>query len=104
MTEFSQSGGGRIGQGWFGAINTGCFVRVSATSAHIELSGGGAELWFPKSDIIRLRHHSTWTSTGLKIEHAVAAFPKHLNFWSPDFEVLANGLQALGYDVFDSTR
>ncbi len=98
IKEFSQSGGSRIGQGWFGAINTSCFVRLFATAAHIEMSGGGAELWFPKSDIIRLRRHS---STGLKIEHAVAGFPKLVIFMSRDFEELNAGLQALGYQVVD---
>ena len=101
MTEFSQSGGSRIGQGLFGAINTSCLVRLFATAAHIEMSGGGAELWFPKSDIIRLSRHSTLASTGLKIEHTIAGFPKHVIFMSRDFEELKAGLQALGYQVVD---
>ncbi len=104
MKEFSQTGGSRIGEGWLTALNSSAFVRLFATRSHIELSGGGRELWFPKAEILRLSRHDGTTCAELKIDHSIAGIPKRVIFWSPDFEELTTSIQALGYDVFGSTR
>ena len=40
-------------------------------------------------------------STGLRIEHDVARYPRFFVYWTFDFAALARELEALGYEVHD---
>jgi hypothetical protein len=94
-STFSQTGGARIG-----LLNaTWPFATLSATSDIIRLSCVGREILFAKSDIRCLGKHRALFSTGLCIEHTVAAYPQFVVFWTFGFEALKSGLEGLGYDV-----
>ena len=92
---FSQTGGARIG--FFNA--TWPFAEFSATSDLIRLSCLGPECSFLRSDIRGLSRHIDIFSTGLRIEHTIAAYPKFIVFWTFRYEALKRGLEGLGYEM-----
>jgi hypothetical protein len=98
-TMFSQTGGARIG--FFNA--SWPFAKLSATSDIIRLTCLGRECEFPRREVRRLSRHRALFSTGLRIEHAVAACPEFVVFWTFGFEKLKRGLEGAGYEVQEAS-
>ncbi len=92
---YAQTGGARLDS--FNA--SWPFAKLFATSDMIRLSCLGQECLFLKSNVRGLSRHRGLFSAGLRIEHAVSAYPEFVVFWSFGFETLKRGLESLGYEI-----
>lgn len=100
---FSQTGGARLD--YFNA--TIPFAVLSANADAVRLTCFGSEYLFPRACIRSLRRHRGFFSTGLRIEHSVALYPKFVVFWASVFfstgpyRALKTKLEKLGYEVHE---
>jgi hypothetical protein len=99
-TTFSQTGGVRIGDGAFAALNvTWPFASLKVTESELTLSCFRKEWIFPKSSLRRLSRHDGHFSTGLRIEHGVETYASFIVFWSFQWPRLRRELELRGYVV-----
>jgi hypothetical protein len=100
MTTFTQTGGARIGEGAFLALNaTWPFATITIDERKIALRCLWMKWIFPKETIRYLTAHDGAFSTGLRIDHSNKNYTGFIVFWSFKIERLLHELNSRGYTV-----
>ena len=95
MDNYTQTGGTRIGS--FNA--TWPFAHIEITKEKIIISVFTKSYEFLIKDILQLKKHHGFISTGLKIEHTNKEYDKFIVFWTFNFKKLKNNLEKLNYKI-----
>jgi hypothetical protein len=92
---YSQVGGLRIGRSFWLSINASWpLATLQIYSDRLVLTGLFRRLSFPHSAIVRLSEYHGFLSSGIRIEHTVAAYPRLVIFWTRDLAALEEKLHA----------
>jgi hypothetical protein len=101
---YSQTGGCCIGRNAWLAINAtwplaGLFVYAD----QLVLSTFLRRLRFHREDILQIERYCGIFSSGVRIVHTVASYPRHVVFWTRDVAELEEVLRANAFPVGTQT-
>jgi hypothetical protein len=100
---YSQVGGYRVGRNFWLAFNASWpFATLEIQAERLVLAGLWRRYDFPRASIIRLSEHHGLFSSGLRIEHSIAAYPRLVVFWTRELQTLQEKLRANAFPVFTS--
>ena len=97
---FTQTGGARLGQGFWFAINwTWPFSVLVVTPQALTLNVFLKQYTFPKDTLRHLMRYPGFWAMGLQLVHTCPDYPPFIVFWTFDFEILKSELERCGYRV-----
>jgi hypothetical protein len=97
---YSQTGGCCIGRNAWLAINASWpFAGLSVYTEELVLSTFLRRLRFRREDIFQVERYNGIFSTGVRIVHTVASYPRHVVFWARDIAELEEALRANAFPV-----
>ena len=100
---YSQVGGCRVGRNFWLSFNASWpFATLEVHAERLILAGFWRRYDFPRASVVRLSYHDGLFSSGLRIEHSIAACPRLVVFWTRDLHALEEKFRTNAFPVFTS--
>ena len=97
---FEQTGGYRVGRNAWLALNASWpFGTLQVRRGELILRCIASRYRFPSASISRLSRFQGAFSSGLRIEHSIAKYPRLIVFWSRAMPELESRLKGAGFHV-----
>jgi hypothetical protein len=102
-TLYSQVGGCRVGRNFWRSFNASWpFATFEIHADRLVIAGFWRTYEFPRSSVVRLSDYDGLFSSGVRIEHSIAAYPPLVVFWTRDRQSLREKLSANAFPVSTS--
>jgi hypothetical protein len=97
---FEQTGGYRVGRNAWLALNASWpFGTLQIRRGELILRCIASRYRFPSASISRLSRFQGAFSSGLRIEHSIAKYPRFIVFWSRAMPELQSRIKEAGFHV-----
>jgi hypothetical protein len=101
-STFTQTGGARLGCGFWAFNASFPLAKISVTDDALELTIRGIFgncYSFPRGSILKLHKYSSVSLDGLRIEHLVSSYEPFIMFWTFNFDELEQALEKHGFHL-----
>jgi hypothetical protein len=97
---FEQTGGYRVGRNAWLAFNASWpFGTLQVRRGELVLQCIASRYRFPAASVVRLSCFHGGFSSGLRIEHSIAEYPRFIAFWTTAMPKLQAALKEAGFHV-----